>query len=77
MSIMKGDGMIHDYMGYGDIYGGLFDNRIFGESGLSFRFFSDSDAVFENLNIPSLGNTVKKIVHKEVNNQNCAVCINC
>jgi len=71
--------MVYDYMGYGNIYGGLFDSKIFGEDGLSFKLFFDleSDNIIENLNPSSAKNTVTKIIPQKVNKQKNAVCVNC
>ena len=71
--------MSYDYMGYGDIYGGLFDNKLFGEKGLSFKSFFDMnpDSIVEDLNLSSVKAKVRKLIPEKIKKHQNAVCVNC
>lgn len=71
--------MKFEYMGYGDIYGGLFCNNIFGEKGLSFRMFFENDADYVSKNLDPAINEgkIQKFVPEELENRKKVICVNC
>ena len=71
--------MSYDYMGYGDIYGGLFDNKMFGDKGLYFKSFFDidPDSIVEDLNLTPVKPIEIKLFPKKIKKQQIVVCVNC
>jgi hypothetical protein len=71
--------MNYDYMGYGDIFGGLFKNNIINDNGLSFGLFfeDDVDHIIKSLNLSVVKSKVRKLIPKEIEEQNHKICLNC
>lgn len=67
--------MKNDYMGYGDIYGGIFDKINF----LTYDLFFEGDvkSMLRNLNIIPAKREEKKINLEKVEEEKYEICFNC
>jgi hypothetical protein len=71
--------MSYDYMGYGDIFGGLFDNKMFSDKGLYFKSIFDinPDSIVEELNLTPVKPIEIKLFPENIKKKQMVVCVNC